>query len=214
MRNDEDRARFLAFLPDAEEQLARLEADGETTAAREVAFVVPAREMVAQGMPPFAVLPVRMVRELCAKTASPMPAPPTPGSMLVLVPHIAADGAPALRSFPHQAVTDAELEAEARPQPSETVEQATSADLEALRIAANEWTGAVRAGEALYRVLRLDAFDVVIRSDDRTTTCVRPGPTADTVIVRRRPVDAVTARVAREVREHFEGADDRARGLS
>lgn len=214
MHNDEDRARFLAFLPSAEEQLLRLEADGESTTMREVAFVVPAPAMVAQGMPPFAVLPLRMVRELCSKTASPMPAPPTPGAMLVLVPHVAADGAPALRSFPHQVVTDAELATEAQPQPSETVERGTSADLEALRIAANEWTGAVRVGDALYRVLRLDAFDVVIRSDERTTTCVRPGPTADTVIVRRRPVDAVTARAAAEVRAHFEGSDRRARALS
>jgi len=72
MHTDEDRARFLTFLPDSEEQLAQLEADGEITTAREIAFVVPAPEMVAQGMPPFAVLPVRMVRELCTKTASPM----------------------------------------------------------------------------------------------------------------------------------------------
>jgi len=143
-----------------------------------------------------------------------MPAPPTPGALLVLVPYIAADGAPALRSFSHQAITDAELATEARPQPGEAVERGTSADLEALRITANEWTHAVRAGEAVYRVLRLDAFDVVIRSDGHTTTCVRPGPTADTVIVRRRPVDAMTARAAREVREHFEKSDRRARSLS
>ncbi len=211
MHTDEDRARFLTFLPDAEEQLAQLEADGEITTAREIAFVVPAPEMMAQGMPPFAVLPVRMVRELCTKTASPMPAPPTPGSMLVLVPHIAADGAPALRSFSHSFITAAEIEHEARVQSNEVIERASSTDIEALRLAASEWTSAVRVGDVMYRVLRLDAFDVVIRSDDHTTTCVRRSADGDTAIVRRMPVDAVTARVAADVRSHFELNDKQTR---
>lgn len=223
-----DTARFLSFVASIEDHVAQLEADGEETNTRELAFVTPTREMIAHGHPPFAVLPSRMVREFCAKTASPMPAPPAPGGLLVLVPYIAADGAPALRSFTHP-VSDAAERAKAAVElvRGESIAIATSpeqrADLEALQLASVEWSNAVRmrftdgagnAREMQYRVLRLDDFDVVVRASSNGAVCIRRGPSADTIIVQHRPLDRLLVRALEQVRSHFEQVDRAARATT